>query len=546
MSDCLIAPMPKQVSALNTFWLFEYLRQNHSDIDPHDIVKAINTNNPYHVENLRTGKVEKVSLEHLLDTEYWFSNRFMIDLYNEIQSRVPDPLIAYKMGKTSYKALPIIKTAIGVPLLGPRGIIKKIVKENSKYNRTKENTILVLEKGHLLLRLTHYEGIIINKFAMEWHRGVYEAYSQLAGATDVKIDFICVDYEKGVWDFDMRFKEPSLLSRLLKIILFNIPLVKDTIEKAEEIQLEHKEQILNRDKIIEERTTELRNANEALKQSYQDLQEAKEREQYLDQQLRIRDVLQTSEDVGAQILHENKNLLQPLGNLINRTSRLISYTKGLLSKINENQELRNNVDKKDIENLEFLLDTAEKGNQAADASYRLIMSSYEDFRQAYNPREEGRNDLNRDLGAVTNLIIDRNYRSFIKVTKEFKPVRVPQEYDSSRFNKGVFWNIIKNAREAIIEENSKHAAAYEGKILLRTESVGNKTVVSIYDNGVGVPEGYEEKMFEKKETTKASGTGLGLYTARLILNENNCGKIYYQKSDLPDFKTKMVVELDLK
>ena len=34
---------------------------------------------------------------------------------------------------------------------------------------------------------------------------------------------------------------------------------------------------------------------------------------------RDREVLQTSEDVGAQILHENKNLLQPIGNMLNRT-----------------------------------------------------------------------------------------------------------------------------------------------------------------------------------------------------------------------------------
>ena len=52
------------------------------------------------------------------------------------------------------------------------------------------------------------------------------------------------------------------------------------------------------------------------------LMQTQERERFLDQQLRIRDVLQTTEDVGAQILHENKNLLQPIGNILNRTAHL--------------------------------------------------------------------------------------------------------------------------------------------------------------------------------------------------------------------------------
>jgi len=64
-------------------------------------------------------------------------------------------------------------------------------------------------------------------------------------------------------------------------------------------------------------------------------------------------------------------------------------------------------------------------------------------------------------------------------------------------------------------------------------------------NGIGIPEGQEQTIFEKKYSTKESGTGLGLYTARFILDELGCGRIYCMKSDLPGFTTKLVVELDL-
>ena len=101
MTETTIQPMSKQVSALNTFWLIQYLRDHHPDVNPNEILNSLNQEKNYYIENLKTGKIEKVSLNHLIDTDYWFSNPFMIHLYNLIQDRVPDPNGAYKMGSTS-------------------------------------------------------------------------------------------------------------------------------------------------------------------------------------------------------------------------------------------------------------------------------------------------------------------------------------------------------------------------------------------------------------------------------------------------------------
>jgi len=70
------------------------------------------------------------------------------------------------------------------------------------------------------------------------------------------------------------------------------------------------------------------------------LKRAQEREHFLDQQLRIKEVLQTSEDVGAQILHENKNLLQPIGNMLNRTTHLVRESKNVLGFLENFPELK--------------------------------------------------------------------------------------------------------------------------------------------------------------------------------------------------------------
>jgi len=147
-------------------------------------------------------------------------------------------------------------------------------------------------------------------------------------------------------------------------------------------------------------------------------------------------------------------------------------------------------------------------------------------------------------------MIDRNYRSFIDVELDVNEIEVPELYDSSKFNRGVFIDLFKNARDAITSKKSKlskeDSKEYRGKVLVKTIQEEDKVKAVIYDNGMGVPEGYEEKMFDKKESSKDSGTGLGLYTARFILDELKIGRIFYEKSDIEGYETKMVVELDLK
>ena len=276
------------------------------------------------------------------------------------------------------------------------------------------------------------------------------------------------------------------------------------------------------------------------------LKRAQEREHFLDQQLRIKEVLQTSEDVGAQILHENKNLLQPIGNMLNRTTHLVRESKNVLDFLEQRPELKEESGEDvDFQKLQYLVSSLESSLGTAELAFREIIGGYEDFRQVYNPREEGLNNIHRDLQSSINLIIDRNYRSFIDVETDFGCDKVPKNYDSRQFNRGVFMNLLKNARDAVIEEKVSQDEGYRGNILVKTELRNKKTIVSVHDNGIGVPEGQEEKIFEKKYSTKESGTGLGLYTARFILDELDYGKIYCRESELAGYTTKLVVELDL-
>jgi signal transduction histidine kinase len=63
---------------------------------------------------------------------------------------------------------------------------------------------------------------------------------------------------------------------------------------------------------------------------------------------------------------------------------------------------------------------------------------------------------------------------------------------------GIFSNLIKNSIQSIPDDR-------EGIIKVSLEERVNKVVVSVADNGVGIPESLKKKMFTPNFTTKSSG-----------------------------------------
>ncbi|QLE01272.1 GHKL domain-containing protein [Galbibacter sp. BG1] len=74
----------------------------------------------------------------------------------------------------------------------------------------------------------------------------------------------------------------------------------------------------------------------------------------------------------------------------------------------------------------------------------------------------------------------------------------------------VITNLVKNAIQAIPEDR-------DPKIVVNVYSEKDKVKISIADNGVGIAEENQEKIFEPKFTTKTSGMGLGLGMVKNIV-----------------------------
>ena len=80
----------------------------------------------------------------------------------------------------------------------------------------------------------------------------------------------------------------------------------------------------------------------------------------------------------------------------------------------------------------------------------------------------------------------------------------------------VIVNLSQNAIHAVNEKNNSE----HDKIIVITSVIrDDKYVLSITDNGCGIPEDKLNKIFEPYYTTKATGTGLGLTTVYKIVKE---------------------------
>lgn len=127
-------------------------------------------------------------------------------------------------------------------------------------------------------------------------------------------------------------------------------------------------------------------------------------------------------------------------------------------------------------------------------------------------------DLTVELESLTQLFQDQMYRVSIH-----KNLQHPGSYILGRKNqlKKVFFNLLKNAFEAI---------PGEGAIHIEHMSTEDEVIVSIQDNGVGIPQEKLGMLGTPFFTTKANGTGMGLTFVFSVIYQHN-GTIEVQSAE---------------
>ena len=128
-------------------------------------------------------------------------------------------------------------------------------------------------------------------------------------------------------------------------------------------------------------------------------------------------------------------------------------------------------------------------------------------------------DLHDILYSLSHL-----YQSGEEVQFDWIPVHQPimVAADRTQMNR-LFTNLLKNAVEATDPDGYRMVRLVE-------EISDNKVVISVTDNGNGIPADMRSKIFTPNFTTKTSGTGLGLAMSKGIVEQAR-GAIWFETAD---------------
>ncbi|MBC7423532.1 MAG: HAMP domain-containing histidine kinase, partial [Ferruginibacter sp.] len=147
-----------------------------------------------------------------------------------------------------------------------------------------------------------------------------------------------------------------------------------------------------------------------------------------------------------------------------------------------------------------------------------IATQFSQFANIGNPRSEIF-DLNESLKMIITL-----HSSEEDVTLHWQPVSeaIFINADKTHINR-LFTNLIQNAMQAVPDDRKAHIEINE---LLQDD----KILITIKDNGNGIAEAMQPKIFTPNFTTKTSGTGLGLAMCKGIVEQSK-GDIWFETKE---------------
>jgi signal transduction histidine kinase len=131
------------------------------------------------------------------------------------------------------------------------------------------------------------------------------------------------------------------------------------------------------------------------------------------------------------------------------------------------------------------------------------------------PSEKQPADVNEIVAAVGSLVATEARHRGLELKLELSE-NLPQVYgDASQLEQAVL-NLVLNALEACAAGN---------QVVLATGQDGGDVVITVTDDGPGIPEDVQAHLFEPFYTTKDQGTGLGLFSTRRIVQEEHGGLV---------------------
>ena len=202
------------------------------------------------------------------------------------------------------------------------------------------------------------------------------------------------------------------------------------------------------------------------------------------------------------LTHEIMNSVTPISSLANTVEgEIVGYL--------DYSEDKPNIEKEDLEDIHLAVQTIQR---RSDGLIRFV----NDFRSlTHTPEPKFQMVSVMELfGQISILLKHEIETSNIKFIVNVNPQNLALSIDPELIQQ-VLINLIKNAVQALEERENKIIE------LLAYQDEKNNTLFILKDNGPGIDEEAQTKIFIPFFTTKKSGSGIGLSLSRQIMRQHN-------------------------
>lgn len=277
--------------------------------------------------------------------------------------------------------------------------------------------------------------------------------------------------------------------------------------------------------------------NKALKKERQKTLAEEERNKFISAQKEKLELI--VEERTAEITKQKDELMEAFTELKNTQSQLVQsekmaslgeLTAGIAHEIQNPLNFVNNFSEVSTELLDEMMDELKSGNTeevlalASDVKANQEKINHHGKRAGaivkgmlqHSRTSSGKNEPT-DINALCEEYLRLSYHGLRAKNKSFNAdfkadldKRLPEIKVVPQDFGRVLLNLINNAFFAVNEKSKTENKDFKPLVIVKTKLEKTKVIISVSDNGSGIPEDVKEKIFQPFFTTKPSGQGTGL------------------------------------
>ncbi|MBL7738887.1 MAG: nuclear transport factor 2 family protein [Chitinophagaceae bacterium] len=331
---------------------------------------------------------------------------------------------------------------------------------------------------------------------------LYRSYSP--GSDDaIIVDSITLllDVNDEVLEITFRFTTVyKFLNAVWKVLHFHASKPENVESESDSLGIEEwRKKAEELEKLVAERTSELSRRNTELNEAIQKLKETQA-------QLIQSEKMASLGELTAGIAHEIQNPLNFVNNFSEVNSELIA-------------EMKQEIDKGNLQEAKSIADSIDENEQKIISHGKRADAIVKGMLQ-HSRSSSGQKELT-DINALADEYLRLAYHGLRAKDKSFNAT-MKTDFDESIGNINiipqdigrVILNLITNAFYVVNEKKTLRQAQgdimYEPLVEVTTKKEGNKVLISVKDNGNGIPPKVLDKIFQPFFTTKPTGQGTGL------------------------------------